>query len=127
MTFVCFPGAGSDGSLCVTELQAVLQTVPSTDKSSVSSVTCRRIQRLQPLHTGTVKDRVLKFCHLKALCCGGGGGGVGVKGTHNYSDIFCWEKKPTRQNKNKQKKLLYQISQFHCMIITASLPVTIYT
>ena len=94
MTFVCFPGTGSDGSLCVTELQAVLHSVLSTDKSRVSSVTCRRIQRLQPLHTGTVKDRVLKFCHLKGLCCGGGGG---VKGTHNYSDIFCRKKKTTRQ------------------------------
>ena len=96
MTFVCFPGAGSDGSLCVTELQALLQSVPSTDKSSVSLITCRRIQRLQPLHTGTVKDRVLKFCHLNWLCVVEGGGGK--RDTQLY-DIFCRKKKtnPTKQ------------------------------
>jgi len=65
----------SDGSLCVTELQAVLHSVLSTDKSRVSSVTCRRIQRLQPLHTGTVKDRAsvtLSAIDTDHVClCGG--------------------------------------------------------
>lgn len=58
-TVLYFIGTGSDGSLCVTELEAVLQCVQSDTSDKLSSVTCRRVQRLQPLQTGSSKNRVL--------------------------------------------------------------------
>ena len=59
ITDVCFIVTGSDGSLCVTELEFVLLSVWSNTKKPIS-LTCRIIQRLRPLHCGKNKDKVLR-------------------------------------------------------------------
>ena len=65
MAFVCILGTGSDGSLCITELEAVLQSVQLEKSDIMLSITCRRIQKLQPLHTGPDNDRVLNFSNVQ--------------------------------------------------------------
>ena len=59
ITDVCFIVTGSDGSLCVTELEFALLSISSNTKKP--SLVCRIIQRLRPLHCGKNKDKVL-FC-----------------------------------------------------------------
>ncbi|XP_068762651.1 nucleolar protein 11-like [Montipora capricornis] len=48
----------SDGSLCFTELESILKFALSDSNNRPSPLTCRRIQRLHPLHSGSDKGSV---------------------------------------------------------------------
>ena len=51
---------GSNGTLCITELETVLQLGTSENMSALS---CRVIHRLHPMHTERNKDKVISFFH----------------------------------------------------------------